>query len=257
MLFEAFTYLTTPCEPQLLSMGYLKELIATEARYRRCRAAWMPHLDRTKAAIEDAAHASDGRKKVIVLGAGILSDIPLQFLAERFETVELVDLCFLRRTRRANRHLTNIMWRTADFTGIAEQVAKGAAPKPPFPLQVDLTDPDLVISANVLSQLPLVPLDFLRRNNPAVDEASLEQLGANIVRHHLAHLQTSPGVICLITEVERIFHDGDQKTATEDPLFGVVPKIEGEEWFWDLAPLGEIRDDFVIRNRVQGGQMSR
>lgn len=254
MLLEAFQYLTTPCPRHLRSMGYLKELIATEARYRRCRAAWQPHLEKTRALISDAARAARGNSKAIVLGGGMLADIPLDVLTRKFETVVLADVCFLKQTRRNVWRHPHIELKTCDITGVAAPLSDGAWPVPAMPVDLPLADADLVVSANVLSQLPLIPLQYARKRKLHPDDAALPVFARHIIRAHLDYLNTCPGTVCLISEVERRFLDGEVKIGNEDPLWGVAPDVldGGDEWFWDIAPKPETSQDYAVRNRVRG-----
>jgi hypothetical protein len=237
-------------------MGYLKELIATEARQRRCRAAWEPHLDQTKSVIARAAGMAAGHDRAVVLGGGLLADVPLRMLAKNFRTVELVDVCFAKSTRRKVWSNPHIAFRTCDITGVAAALGNGALPVPGLPADLSLGDADLVVSANMMSQLPLVPLQYVRRKQPHQDEEILNGFARDIVRAHLAFLQTCPGTVCLISEVERQFLGGENLLDSEDPLFGVPLDIDAadacEEWFWDIAPRPEVSPDYGIRNRVQG-----
>ncbi len=260
MLREAFTHLTTPCAEPWRAMGYLRELIAIDARHRRCHAAWQPHVARTEALITSAADATTARSKAVVLGAGILADIPLRALASMFETVVLVDVCFLRTTRRRAKTFANVRLETADITGAAAALHAWAdagakmADRPGLdaPNMPSVTGADLVISANVLSQLPLTPLHYLRRRAPHLTEGERTALARDLVRAHLAMLAQCTGVVCLITEVAREFRTDDNVRETEDPLWGVTVDPGTETWTWDVAPRGEASNDFSIHNRVTG-----
>lgn len=260
MLSEAFKYLTTPCSPHLKSMGYLKELIALEARFKRCQAAWHPHIQKSKSVICDAANNTTKTHKVVVLGSGILSDIPIEMLSKTFETVVLVDICFLKQTRERLSPYDNVEWQTADVTGIAGPLynwvnsnkSHEAFPVPTLPIDISLGDADLVISSNLLSQLPLIPLQFLSRAKPDLDEKIIVKFAQDIVRAHLEFLDTCPGSICLISEIERQICDGPNIQKIEDPLWGQSLAHDGDEWFWHVAPKSEISSAYEIRNRVIG-----
>lgn len=260
MLSEAIKYLTTPCSSHLRSMGYLKELIALEARFGRCQTAWLRHLQKTKSVICDAVNAVDRHEKAVVLGAGILSDMPIEVLSKEFETVVLVDLCFLKQTQKNLRHYDNIVWQTSDITGVAaplyqwvsENQSSDKFPTPAQPKDITLDDADLVISANLLSQLPLIPVQFLRNKKPSLDEETIIKFAQDIVRNHLEFVDTCPGTICLISEVERQIYDEARILKTEDPLWGHAVEISGEEWIWDVAPKPEVSRDYGVRNRVRG-----
>ena len=81
MLAEWFRHLSTPCDPKLKRMGYLKELISIDARHKRCFEAWAPHLEHCKKKIILEAAEGIPRRRVTVLGSGLLLDIPLEPLA--------------------------------------------------------------------------------------------------------------------------------------------------------------------------------
>jgi len=253
MILETLQYLTTPCPRHLRSMGYLKELIATEARARRCRAAWQPHLEKTRAMISAAAKAASGNEKAVVFGGGMLADIPLDVLAGKFATVVLVDVCFLKQTRRNVWRHPHIEMQTCDITGVAAPLSDGVWPVPVRPTEPTLGEADLVVSANVLSQLPLIPLQYARQRKLYPDDVALPVFARQIIQAHLDYLKTCPGTVCLITEVERQFLDGGVVLGSEDPLCSVeLDKKGAEEWFWDIAPRPEASPDYDIRNRVRG-----
>jgi len=231
MLFEAVKYLTTPCAPHFKSMGYLHELIAMEGRYHRCRTAWRSHLEQTKSVIKDAIRQTVGSEKAIVLGAGILSDIPLHALSTHFRTVELVDICFLNVTKKQAQQYSNVNLRTADITGLAANLHTNAEiPAPSIRDDPDLTEADLLISANILSQLPVIPVLYLQKKNPELEQVELTAFERHIIENHIELLNRCPGTTCLVTEIEREFLDDDRVIKTEDLLSGV-------ELGLDLPPL--------------------
>lgn len=253
MLLEALKYLTTPCAPHFKSMGYLHELIATEGRYHRCRTAWQSHLEQTKSVIKDAIRHTTGSNKATVLGAGILSDIPLHALSTHFRTVELIDVCFLKSARKKAQQYSNVQLRAVDVTGLAANLhANPVLPTTSTPDDPSLTNADLVISANILSQLPVIPILYLQKINSGLGQAELTAFERHIIESHVELLNRCTGMTCLITEVERTFLNNDREIETEDLLSGVELGLEGHSWLWNLAPKGEASPDYAIRNRVIG-----
>jgi len=265
MLQEIYKYFTTPCAPHLKSMGYLKELIALEARYKRCQVAWGPHIQKTKSVIIEAATHVEQNNKAVVLGSGILCDIPIDVLSKRFETVHLVDICFLKSTQNFLRRYPNVTFQAADMTGLARPLYEWARhptpdeamPVPECPEDIQIDNADLVISANVISQLPLTPLQYLRKEVPTLSEPKLAKLAHNIIKAHRAFLINCPGTVCLISEIERRYIDGDRTIETEDPLWGHSIKPDGDEWSWTVAPRSELSDAYELRNRVVGSVWHR
>lgn len=108
----------------------------------------------------------------------------------------------------------------------------------------------------MLAQLPLVPAAYVRKARPGLSEDDLVRFARGIIRSHLELLRSCRGAVCLITETERRVMSGDTVLETKDPLEGVPPDLCGtasrRDWFWDLAPEGEIKRGISIRNRVVG-----
>jgi hypothetical protein len=257
MLSEIFQYLMTPCPKYVSSMGYLHGAIAIEARYKRCVAAWQNHVNSSKSLIKQAANQCQKKSLVVVLGSGILSDIPLTDLSKGFDQVELVDLVHLGNARKTAKTYGNVGVTGHDITGAAEPLfihvltgGMGPIPVPSatFPL---LEEADLVISASVLSQLPLCLLETAR-NGLDWKEADLVDFARGILQTHLTTLEKLSGTVCLITEVEREHYEESQIKETEDPLFGLDIGPGDQEWLWDIAPPPELDPRRGLRNKMIG-----
>ncbi|NQV84682.1 MAG: hypothetical protein HQ494_12785, partial [Rhodospirillales bacterium] len=157
MLAEWLTHLTTPCPEPYRELGYLRELIAIKYRYQRCKAAWAPHLANCKALISEEVHKAFTNKSAVVLGSGLLLDIPIDKLATHFETVYLVDICHLRETRNKTRAYPNVRFIEADICGVLASLMdwkRGSELTNPLPYLELLNDANYVVSANLLAQLP-------------------------------------------------------------------------------------------------------
>src|SRR5207249_1599290 len=100
--------LLTPCPWHLRRMGYLRELLGIRDRERRCRQAWAPHLERSRQVIRAAMSQCTMRRKAVILGSGLLLDVPVAELAGAFQHVVLVDVIHPWRTRRACRQFANV-----------------------------------------------------------------------------------------------------------------------------------------------------
>ena len=110
---------------------------------------------------------------------------------------------------------------------------------------------DLVVSANVAAQLPVMPAAALRR--AGVDDAAVLAFCRTVVRAHLDYLAGFAAPACLITERSREIRDRNGEILRiEDALFGVALPDDGVRWFWEMAPLGEAGRDIAIRNQVWG-----
>ena len=254
MLAEAASFLTTPCPLYARRMGYLREAIAIGARYQRCHGAWEPHLAATKSLILESVERCKQHRKAVVLGSGLLLDIPLAELMARFDRVMLVDTVHFRSIRRAVRDLPKIDLIEADVTGLAE--ALFADPhtlfKPGPKLLLDESNVDLVVSANLASQLPLAPVSFIQKRID-IDADTAREFARDIVASHLEHLAAFNAVQCLVTERRRIAIDPNGDVLQEsDSLYDLPLPDPGAEWTWELAPRGEVARDYALVNTVYG-----
>ena len=83
MLYEFFEYVLTRCPYPVKAMGFLREAIGIRSRYRRCRTYWADHIERTRSVIRQGMERSRQQRKAVILGAGLLHDIPLPELSAR------------------------------------------------------------------------------------------------------------------------------------------------------------------------------
>jgi len=253
MLAEWFAYLTTPCPRYLRRAGYLREAIGTRSRFRRCHEAWQPHLRKTKAAILAAAQRTPNRRKAVVLGSGWLYDVPLEELSALFGEIVLADILHMPEARRTAARYPNVRLLSADVT---DAIKPGSVPFSRDPKLPDLADSlpeadaDLVVSANLLSQIPYLPMRALRRNAPTLTAPEIDVVARALIDNHLHLLDAVPGTVCLVTEVEHLYCDGETVLDRDDPLHGVHPGPPDGEWFWDIAPRPELGRAVDLRYRV-------
>ena len=160
MLIEAIHYLTTPASRAQRRLGYLSESVRLLSRSRRCRLAWADHLAAARSAIMQSCADLVRRRTAVILGSGLLDDVPLSYLAERFERVILVDMIHPWPARWMARRHANVSLQIVDLSGCANWL-RGEGERHADPLAVfNSDDVDLVVSANLLSQLPILPVDW-------------------------------------------------------------------------------------------------
>lgn len=258
MIFELIEYLTTDCPRPARRLGYLKEAVAIHARRRRLGPAWDDHLERSRAVIIEAIARCSRRRTALVIGSGLLLDIPLAELADGFDRVLLADLVHLRAARRTTARHGNVELVTADVTGFADELEHRVAagwrgdPVPISDAFLDVADLDLVVSANVMAQLAIFPAAAMQRR-AGLDGDALDAFCRDVVQRHLDYLGRFDASVCLITERRReAFDKNGGRLTDQDALFGVSLPEGGAEWSWTLAPLGEVNRDYGIRNRVVG-----
>lgn len=216
-----------------------------EARYKRCASHWQPHLRRTRTAILRAAHYTVSRRKAVLLGAGLLHDIPLAELSGLFEHVLLVDIVHSLSCRIRASLFPNVTCVQADITGTGSHLVQASKTGGPIPrLEPDLFETDqtidLTVSVNILSQLGCAPAKILRKSH---SESEIRAVQRHFIESHLAYLRRLPGHSALITDFAWSSRPATAASSGSarrwDVLHGVpLPKPQ-ETWDWHIAPAPE------------------
>jgi hypothetical protein len=256
MILEACQYLVTPASSLARSLGFVSGSLAVRSRYLRCKEAWKPHLDNTRALILEAARRCAVKGKVAVLGGGLLHDVPLRELAAEFEEVYLVDMFHPLCSYVELRGMRNVRRVNADVTGILHLLADARrSPSAPLPIPrpeawMDGLAPDLTISLNVLSQLCWAPNKTLGRSHaPAV----LEPFLTSVVSSHLQFLAQISGHTALVTDFAWRRTSVRSRSSEEWEVLQGVPLPPPEaEWEWRIAPAPEREPSHDFTARVAG-----
>lgn len=248
MLAELVEYLLTPCPGAARTLGYLSEAVAIRARHRRCRAAWEGHLENSRASILEAAQACAGRKHALILGSGALQDVPVEQLAKMFDRVTLADVVHPLCARWRVRRLHNVSLVTLDVTGVLDALADGRDIPDCAPQALGALlrgdAPDLTVSANILSQLPLLPLRRLEALGTHLPR-ELDAFATRLLANHVSLLESCPGAACLLADIR--WHG---TAGIEDPLRGVLLPPPVRTWTWNVAPRPEISRDRDVFHEV-------
>jgi hypothetical protein len=257
VILELIEHCLTPCSLTARSMGFLTSTIQVRSRYKRCRQAWQPHLERTRAAILEAARRAAGRRVALLFGAGLLHDIPLRELAAGFEEVVLADIVHSLPCRLAALRFPNVRLLALDVTGVMAQLPLVAKrPSTPLPASapkafLEEARLDLTVSVNLLSQLGWVPGLFLEGKIP---DGQLAAFQRSLVLAHLEYLRRLPGHSALITDVSWAARPREGGAAPRE--WGVLQGVALPEpdcgWEWAIAPAPERELSVDYAAKVQG-----
>ena len=254
MIFEWFEYMKTTCPKHLRAMGYLKELIGIQSRYKRNRSAWATHLENSQWAVLKAGERCLHKRRVLIIGTGLWHDVPVEALCASFESVVFADILHLPKIIRKARHYPNLSLVGFDVTGLAERLYQAVKvhddPLTLTPHPYQDTDFDLVVSLNVWSQLPVLLDDFLS-NHTKMAESDIDSFCRKILADHLTFLCRFSGQKCLIADDRREAVNGQTVIETVDTLRGIPFPPHDEEWTWNLAPKPEQDPHADIRLRVK------
>ncbi|MBF0167226.1 MAG: hypothetical protein HQL45_06295 [Alphaproteobacteria bacterium] len=189
----------------------VREQAAILSRFRRHQAAWEPHLAASRSVILEAIQHCSMRDRAVILGSGLLLDVPIEELCRQFAQVVLVDLHHPAPARRMGRRHSNIDLLTTDIG--AKDFWQNLVPMP-----------DLLVSLNLAGQLALM-----------TD-------GDDRVLSHLDGLRNATGTRVLITETMRLEHDEKGREIAREQALPEACGLEPphNNWKWPLAPVGEL-----------------
>lgn len=252
MLRELWEYLTTPAPAAARAQGYLTETVALGARHRRQARAWAPHVATCHAFIEQAASAAPPGGRALVLGSGLLIEIPLAFLADRFAEVVLVDIIHARPARRRAARFANVRLTGLDVTGTLEPLTAGGPLLDPTATAAFPDGPfAFAVSCNLLSQLPILPVHALEQSGHGADEH--RRFAQALIRAHVDRLRACAPVAALFSDTAGLWLDpGGREVQRDDPLWGVSLPPADRQWPWDIAPAPEEHPRYSLRHCVSG-----
>ena len=229
----------------LREMGFDRELWGIRRRYLQFRPEWEAHCTQAKRVILEAARQCPQHREVVIFGTGWLHDVPLRELCAQFQRVTLVDLVHPFSVRWYVRSFANVRLMEADVSGAlleawqAVEREETILPVSRPDLFIEDEGIDLVVSLNLLSQLPCMPSWYLK-NVGKFPEKQVEMFNRQLVEAHLDYLGRLPGVVCLIGDVEIITRSpGGDEVARRSTLYGATMPFVGEEWEWRLIPRGD------------------
>ncbi len=250
MIWEYWQYLTTAVSPAVRKMGYLHEAIAMAARAKRCQQQWGEHYQNCQISIQQAVEQCEEFDSVLIFGAGSLNDVPLELLSKRFKKVLLVDLLFLQAARDKVKPYANIQLIEHDVTESIDAFFSGSSQCSVPQCWLDEPQISLVVSLNLITQLPLLPAKWLMRNFQQ-SEQTVDLLSKQLIQQHLDYLQQFCGVKCLIADRWDTESDSAGNIVDEfDPWWDIPQPPVVKQWSWELVPLKESNTHLAQKNRV-------
>jgi len=254
MLIEFFKYISNPVSKTAKQLGHLHEIIGMEARSKRLAKQWFSHCQNTKTIIEKSSREITNPNEVIVLGSGLLLDVPIEFLAQHFKRVYLVDVVHLNKVKKIIKKLSNVEIVEHDVTCFSEKIKEITTIEIHFEASIPClsSNTSLVISTNMLSQIAFIIGNYAR-NKLAFNKEQLNNLSKKVVQDHIKILLDVATKVCLISDVERTYHD-EQKHLKEQVSVingASLPKPD-EMWLWNLVPKGEMEMHVSIDALVYG-----
>lgn len=241
--------------------GLLHEQIAIHYREKRCRTHWLSHRQKCQNFIIDAIKNMPQKNRVLILGSGLFHEIPLKKLSDEFREVVAVDIVHLPQARSLAKSLPNISLIEQDLTQWLYKMKEKPISKAGW-LSVDVPSYfqnknfDLVISANLLSQLHIAPkrvLESLPKKHQ-ISELEIEQFCTNLTDAHIQYLKGfKQSKVLLISDIETYIMDKENKILEVHPLkYSAQLPTPEKSWNWHVAPVGEVSTEYSLQMKVAG-----
>ncbi len=240
MIVEAIQHFLTPSPREVKALGYVREAIAIEARFARCHDAWTDHLDKCKYHILAAANLLAPKSTIMIIGSGALHDVPMADLIDLEHALILVDIVHLPKIQK--KYKKQIQLIEQDVTGWVRPLYHNN----PYPeTACRLPKADLVISLNILSQLPLNLLNYAEKNHIPLPNDFMK----NITDSHLKLLKSVAPQSLIISDIERCYNRGGELLERESVFAEIDLPTPKDSWDWLIAPKGELdRDAYLIHH---------
>jgi hypothetical protein len=227
---------------------FIRHSVNLWSRADRCSRQWAQHEENSRNAILQAMAGLQQKRTAVVLGSGLLRDVPIKKLTEAFDTVVLVDLVHLASVRLwlKLKGYRNVRLIERDLSGYDELAAGKVAEPLGFLRAVPYLD--FVVSANLLSQIGRgVKWRYEVEPSGQMPNDTVERL----IGAHLSDLAAAPSQICLLTDVSYAVIDRNGTVHEEaDLLHGISPPAAKAKWSWPVAPIGEESSDYQIVHQV-------
>lgn len=230
-------------------LGYISDQQGIINRYLREQGGWDSHLMRTRDFIMERVRTEEP-DTVTILGSGWLLDVPLEELASICGHINLVDINHPAQVRRKVVDYKNVSLIEDDITGGVTGIIRNAIKNDISPAAIDIPryKPDyergLVVSVNLLTQLDMIPADYLAARIDGSRE-ELREFRKKIQESHITFLREQTSL--LISDCQEEIWRDDERVEVNDLLFTSFPGGEMKrEWMWDFDTGGS----YYRRSRV-------
>jgi len=239
----------------LRKLGYFKDREGMYSRYIFEQNNWNSHLINTKRSILSSAETKN-KNLCVILGSGWLLDIPIDELSKMFEKIILVDVTHPKQIEHFVRKYDNVSLIEKEITQIsntffsftkkknksATELLNLVEEKNDFGLGNIINDADLVVSANLVTQLSVFFQEYLSKKK-LFSEDVIKEFSAKIQKNHLDNLPKNK--TCLIVDYNQRNYDlrNNLIAETERVYTNLPEKRIKNKWQWDFDLKGNFKNN--------------
>ena len=224
-------------------LGYYSYQHGFIVRHINQETGWNSHLEKCRNFIIKALEFYKPGK-VTVLGSGWLLELPLAEMLEKVKRVCLIDIIHPPEVVKQVSNLPGIELRTEDISGgLIDEVWRKTSGLSFFKKLNSIndikipdyrldSDPGMLISLNILTQLETLPVKYLIKKSK-VEEVEIIRFRKEIQNNHLNLLKKYKSI--LITDLTEVFTDNSGSVSEQKTVLIDLPEGKHkEEWTWDF-----------------------
>lgn len=252
MILEWLEYFKTRGTQTAKEWGYIYQNVSLKFRARRCAAAWKSHNENCHQLIREHMQKVQP-KSVMVIGSGLLLEVPMEDLLASAEQIYLVDLVHAPEVRKMAAKHPKITLIDKDISGLLGVLKKNAGILElrtiPWRQLPDWNMPvvDLVISANLLSQIPLMISEIISMNSDTYAD-----FAQSVRDQHVERLLNQGKSVLLFADFETRYIDRDGDLLKLESYDVYLRSLQaGREWLWEISPYGEVSRNYKIEMLVK------
>ncbi|MFP5519322.1 MAG: hypothetical protein ACLGGX_05425 [Bdellovibrionia bacterium] len=243
--------------PAARKYNFIDHSISLEQRFQRQKPNWHAHLEKTQNLYNDFFTKFPKARSLTIVGSAHLHEYPKDELLKRFEKIVLVDAIHPPHIVSWAKKHKKVELIAFDITGVLDRLEQifnyddlleACAGVSPLKISTDL-----LVSANILSQLHLTPMTIVEKNNQ--ETFTLEQkdkLATTSAETHLKWLENQ-NIPCLVYTDREVTYRNSRNEITyrgSYPVnFNSFQKLD--EWTWLLAPLNEISPLYSVEMKEE------
>lgn len=231
-------------------------------RYLREMEDWDAHHKLCKQFICEEISRQNITGTIAVLGSGWLLDLPMEELISNSKHLYLYDIVHPKQILKKYHRHPKISFIQADLTGgfvewayqfkrkfkrkkfvVNYKELENMKFNPEFNL-------DFIISANVLSQLGSIPIDYLKQHFSSRD-INFNKLNQIVQENHCKLINQVAS--CIYFDVEEEYYDEKMNlTGSKPSVFAENLKAEiQKEWVWNFDSTFSYKEDFITKLKVK------
>jgi hypothetical protein len=260
MFFSLFKYLQQEpykIHPLSKKLGMIQISQSLENRFKRHQNLWKDHLDHCHSQVLEFCNLHPQAKSLAILGSSHLFELPTKDLIQRFEKIYLIDLVHPPAVvKLAKQHPQKIELLCYDVSGALENLESLQSTEELMKLFPSHKQPlpsfDLLISANLASQLHLLYIDHLEKKGLTLSVEEKDQAAQAVIHDHLAWLCSFQKPVHFFAD-RKVFYRNPEGQITYSGAYAIdLSKFQFQKsWVWQLANLGEISPLYSLEMEVE------